>query len=62
MSELDYMHAISEQLGVMDTTAVTMCMENGLPIRVFNMMVPGNIAKAVRGESVGTLVEAGRNG
>jgi uridylate kinase len=56
------MHAISEQLGVMDTTAVTMCMENGLPIRVFNMMVPGNIAKAVRGESVGTLVEAGRNG
>ncbi len=62
MGELDYMHAISEQLGVMDTTAVTMCMENGLPIRVFNMMVPGNIAKAVRGDSVGTLVEAGRNG
>ncbi len=60
MGELDYMHAISEQLGVMDATAVTMCMENGLPIRVFNMMVPGNIAKAVRGDAVGTLVEAGR--
>jgi uridylate kinase len=58
MSELDYMHAISEQLGVMDATAVTMCMENGLPIRVFNMMVPGNIAKAVRGQDVGTLVVA----
>ncbi len=59
MGELDYMHAISEQLGVMDATAVTMCMENGLPIRVFNMTVEGNIAKAVRGDSVGTLVEAG---
>jgi uridylate kinase len=58
--ELDYMHAISEQLGVMDTTAVTMCMENDLPIRVFNMGTPGNVAKAVRGEPVGTLVDAGR--
>ncbi len=59
--ELDYMHAISEQLGVMDTTAVTMCMENDLPIRVFNMTTPGNVARAVRGEEVGTLVDAGRN-
>jgi uridylate kinase len=59
--KLNYMHAISEQLGVMDTTAVTMCMENDLPIRVFNMGTPGNVAKAVRGESVGTLVDAGRN-
>jgi uridylate kinase len=59
--ELDYMHAISEQLGVMDTTAVTMCMENDLPIRVFNMTTPGNIARAVRGEEIGTLVDAGRN-
>lgn len=58
--ELDYMHAISEQLGVMDTTAITMCMENDLPIRVFNMTTPGNVAKAVRGESVGTLVDARR--
>jgi uridylate kinase len=60
LDELEYMHAISEQLGVMDTTAVTMCMENNLPIRVFNMTTPGNVAKAVRGESVGTLVDAGR--
>lgn len=61
LSELDYMHAIAEQLGVMDTTAITMCMENDLPIRVFNMTVPGNIARAVRGEPIGTLVDAGRN-
>lgn len=60
LEKLDYMHAISEQLGVMDTTAVTMCMENDLPIRVFNMTTPGNVARAVRGESVGTLVDAGR--
>jgi uridylate kinase len=57
--ELDYMRAISDQLGVMDATAITMCMENELPIRVFNMMVPGNITKAVRGEEVGTLVSSG---
>ena len=61
LAELDYMHAIAEQLGVMDTTAITMCMENDLPIRVFNMTVPGNIAKAVRGEPVGTVVDAGRS-
>lgn len=61
LEELNYMHAISEQLGVMDTTAVTMCMENDLPIRVFNMTTPGNVAMAVRGESIGTLVDAGRN-
>ena len=60
LAELDYMHAIAEQLGVMDTTAITMCMENDLPIRVFNMTVPGNIGRAVRGEPVGTVVDAGR--
>ena len=60
LEALDYMHAISEQLKVMDTTAITMCMENDLPIRVFNMAVPGNIGRAVRGESIGTLVDAGR--
>jgi uridylate kinase len=58
--ELAYMDAISEQLGVMDTTAITMCMENDLPIRVFNMAVKGNIARAVRGDQIGTLVGAGR--
>ncbi len=60
LRELGYMHAIAEQFGVMDATAITMCMENDLPIRVFNMTVAGNIARAVRGESIGTLVDAGR--
>ncbi len=54
--DVTYMEVISERLQVMDSTAITMCMDNDLPIRVFNMMKPGNIAAAVRGESVGTLV------
>ncbi|MEA3501542.1 MAG: UMP kinase [Actinomycetota bacterium] len=53
---VSYMEAIQRQLGVMDATAITMCMENHLPIRVFNMNRPGEIAGAVRGEDVGTLV------
>ncbi len=56
LSSVTYMDAIQRQLGVMDATAITMCMENHLPIRVFNMNRPGEIAGAVRGEDVGTLV------
>jgi uridylate kinase len=56
LDDVTYMRAISERLGVMDTTAITMCMDNDLPIRVFSIVEPGNIAKAVRGDHVGTLV------
>ncbi len=56
LGTVTYMEAIQQQLGVMDATAITMCMENHLPIRVFNMNRPGEIAGAVRGEDVGTLV------
>ncbi len=56
LDDVSYMNVISERLQVMDATAITMCMDNELPIRVFNMMKPGNIAAAVRGEPVGTLV------
>ncbi len=56
LQDVTYMDVISKRLQVMDSTAITMCMDNGLPIRVFNMMKPGNIAAAVRGEAVGTLV------
>jgi len=55
-TELTYMEVLSKGLRVMDATAITMCMDNDLPIRVFNVTVPGNITKAVRGEEVGTLV------
>ncbi len=53
---LTYMEVINRQLRVMDSTAITMCMENDIPIRVFNLSEPGNIGLAVRGETVGTRV------
>ncbi len=40
----------------MDLTAITFCKDNGLPIRVFDLMVPGNIPRALGGERIGTLV------
>jgi uridylate kinase len=55
-TELRYRDVLERDLRVMDATAITMCRENDLPIRVFNISVPGNIARAVRGEPVGTLV------
>jgi uridylate kinase len=56
LTELTYMEVLEKGLRVMDNTAITMCMDNDLPIRVFNIGVPGNVARAVRGEPVGTLV------
>lgn len=56
LPELTYMEVLEKGLRVMDSTAITMCMENDLPIRVFNITVPGNIARAVRGEPIGTIV------
>jgi uridylate kinase len=56
ISDLAHMDAISRRLGIMDATAITMAMDNNLPIRVFNMNRPGEIERAVRGEDVGTLV------
>jgi uridylate kinase len=54
--ELSYMDFISAELRVMDTTAVTMCKEHGVPIVVFDMLTPGNIVKAVSGEKIGTVI------
>ena len=56
IDDVTYMEVMTRQLRVMDTTAITMCMENDLPIRVFNIAEPGNVARAIRGERVGTLV------
>ena len=54
--ELGYMDFLSQGLRVMDSTAVTMCMDHKLPIVVFNLMTPGNIGLAISGERIGTLV------
>jgi len=56
---LTYLDVVNGRLGVMDMTAITMCMENRLPIIVFNLRQEGNIVKAVSGESIGTLIEEG---
>ena len=56
LEELSYMDFISGELRVMDTTAVTMCKEHGVPIVVFDMLAPGNIVKAVSGEKIGTVI------
>src|SRR5438105_12739922 len=58
--ELTYIDVLSRQLQVMDATAISLCMDNALPILVFNMMQPGNIKKAVTGVRIGTLVHGGR--
>ncbi|MFN8544600.1 MAG: UMP kinase [Candidatus Binatia bacterium] len=58
--ELTYIEVLNRHLQVMDATAISLCMDNAMPILVFNMMQPGNVLKAVRGVRIGTLVHGGR--
>jgi uridylate kinase len=55
--EIDFLSALNQRLGVMDATAISLCMDNGLPIIVFELLREGNIGRVVRGEQVGTLVQ-----
>ena len=55
-SEISYQDIISQDLRVMDSTAIALCRENHLPIIVFNLNVPGNIVRVIQGEKVGSLV------
>jgi uridylate kinase len=54
---LTYFEVLQKGLKVMDTTAISMCMENGLPIIVFDVKRRGNLRRIVMGEKVGTIVE-----
>ena len=54
---LTYEEAIVKKLGVMDATALVLCRDQGMPIRVFNLYTPGNLARVAAGEDVGTRVE-----
>jgi uridylate kinase len=54
--EISFMEVINRDLRVMDLTAITFCKDNDLPIRVFDLMIPGNIGRALSGERIGTLV------
>ena len=53
---LDYFDVLKEGLGVMDSTATSLCMDNNIPIIVFNFDETDNIVRAVLGEKVGTIV------
>jgi uridylate kinase len=57
--QVSYNEVLAKGLKVMDATAISLCMDNALPIVVFDLGVTGNIARAVRGEKIGTLVHAG---
>lgn len=57
-SSLNYIEVLQQGLKVMDATAVSLCMDNSLPIVVFNMTVPGNIIKVLFGERIGTIVSS----
>jgi uridylate kinase len=53
---ITHREALEKDLRVADTTAFSLCMDNDMPIIVFNLLTEGNIARAVRGERIGTLV------
>ncbi|HEV2994172.1 MAG TPA: UMP kinase [Acidimicrobiia bacterium] len=54
--EVSHFEVLNRRLAVMDSTAITFCMDNSLPIIVFDVMEPGNIRRALIGEPIGTLV------
>jgi len=58
--ELSYIEVLNRKLKVMDSAAISLCMDNNLPIIVFNLMEKGNIKRVVSGESIGTLVSGGK--
>src|SRR4051794_26908953 len=58
---LTYGEVLARNLKVADLTAVSLCMDNGLPVVVFDLLTRGNIARAVRGEKIGTLISASKS-
>ena len=56
-SKLSFDKVLDDRLNVMDTTAIVMCRDNNLPIRVFNLHTPGNLLRLIKGDEIGTLVE-----
>src|SRR5205823_6197686 len=55
---ISYLQVLEQGLKVMDATAISLCMDNRLPIVVFNLRTPGNIKRAISGEPIGSLVTA----
>lgn len=61
LDHLTYTRAIVQELGVMDSTALSMCRDNGVRMRVFGLEEPGNVTRVLRGEKIGTLVTEDEN-
>ncbi|MBP2073180.1 MAG: uridylate kinase [Thermoanaerobacterium sp.] len=57
--KLSYLDVLNKGLGVMDSTATSLCMDNNIPIIVFNLTVPGNIKNVIMGQKIGTIVKEG---
>jgi uridylate kinase len=58
LTRLSYLQVLDQGLKVMDATAVSLCMDNNLPIVVFNLRTPGNLRRVIMGEPVGSIVRA----
>lgn len=58
LPEISYHEVLSQDLKIMDAAAISLCRDNGIPIKVFRLMTPGNIGRVVRGEAVGSTVTA----
>ncbi len=56
LDTISYLQVLEQELKVMDATAISLCMDNRLPIVVFNLCTPGNIRRAVMGESIGSFI------
>jgi uridylate kinase len=54
---ISYLQVLEQRLKVMDATAISLCMDNHLPIIVFNLRTPGNLRRVIMGEPVGTIVK-----
>ena len=56
LPEVTYQEVLEKDLKVMDTAAISLCRDNGIPIAIFNLMTPGNVRRVVLGEKVGSIV------
>jgi uridylate kinase len=62
LQQISYIDVLKKGLRVMDSTAISLAMDHELPIVVFNLTVPGNIARVVKGEPIGSLIGGRRHG
>jgi len=58
LPELTYLQVLEQGLKVMDATAISLCMDNRLPIVVFSLLTPGHLRRVIMGEAVGSVVRA----